>query len=207
MSMSARQASLAPDAEAVWREFHDGLLGYINRRVRSRDVAEDILQEVMLRIHQNAAGIERADAIGAWVLAIARNAITDHYRRASVRREITTDSEIDTGVAQEIQADAPDATGELSACIAPLLKRLPEIYREALTLTEIDGLTQAAAAEILGLSLSGMKSRVQRARVHLKQVLVQCCEVELDARHALTDYRPRSDSCECGGGLCGCGAN
>jgi RNA polymerase sigma-70 factor (ECF subfamily) len=87
--------------------------------------------------------------------------------------------------------------GELAACIAPLLKGLSPRFREALTLTEIEGLTQAQAAERLDLSLSGMKSRVQRARRQLKQVVVQCCEVELDARGDLSGYRPRRGSCDC----------
>ena len=65
MSVSAQPAPVAPDAEAIWQEFHQGLLGFINRRVRSRETAEDILQEVMLRIHRQADGIERAEAVGA----------------------------------------------------------------------------------------------------------------------------------------------
>jgi RNA polymerase sigma-70 factor, ECF subfamily len=199
MSVSAQPAPVAPDAEAIWHEFHAGLLGFINRRVRSRETAEDILQEVMLRIHRQADGIERAEAVGAWVHAIARNAITDHYRSARARRELPTGSEVDPEAAGEPETEAPEVRGELAACIAPLLRRLPTIYREALTLTELEGLTQSQAAERLGLSLSGMKSRVQRARGQLKQVLVQCCEVERDVRGGLSDYRPRRGSCECGG--------
>lgn len=196
MSVSAQRPSLAPDAEAIWQQFHEGLLGFISRRVRSRETAEDILQEVMLRIHRHGAGVERAEAMGAWVHAIARNAIADHYRSASVRRELATD-EIDLE-AGEPEAEATDLLGELAACIAPLLKRLPAKYREALTLTELEGLTQAEAAAHLALSPSGMKSRVQRARVQLKRVLVDCCEVELDRRRSLTSYRPRHGSCDCG---------
>jgi RNA polymerase sigma-70 factor (ECF subfamily) len=199
MSVSAQAGPVAPDTEAIWREFHDGLLGFIIRRVPSRESAEDILQDVMLRIHRNAAGIERAEAVGAWVHQIARNAIADHYRSASVRRELATTGEIEPEAAGEPGAEEADARGELAACIAPLLNRLPETYRDALALTEIDGLTQAQAAESLGLSLSGMKSRVQRGRRQLKQLLDQCCEVELDARGGLTGYRPRRDPCECGG--------
>lgn len=199
MSVSAQRAPVAPDAEAIWHEFHEGLLGFINRRVRSRETAEDILQEVMLRIHRQADGIERAEAVGAWVHAIARNAVADYYRSARVRRELATGSEVDPDAAGEPEAEAPDARGELAACMAPLLKRLPATYREALTLTEIDGLTQAQAAERLDLSLSGMKSRVQRGRRQLKRVLVHCCKVELDVRGAVSEYRPRRGSCECGG--------
>jgi RNA polymerase sigma-70 factor (ECF subfamily) len=197
MSVSAEGTALAPDAEAIWREFHEGLLAFVSRRVGSRETAEDILQDVMLRIHRTAAGIERAEAVGAWVHTIARNAIADHYRSASVRREAASGSDVDPEAVAEPEADSPDVRGELSACVSPLLTQLNPSFREALTLTEIDGLTQAKAAERLGISLSGMKSRVQRGRRQLKQVLVQCCEVEFDSRGDLSEYRPRHGSCDC----------
>jgi RNA polymerase sigma-70 factor, ECF subfamily len=198
MPVSTQGPPAASEAEAIWHEFHEGLLGFVERRVRSRETAEDILQEVMLRIHRQADGLKRAEAVAAWVHAIARNAIVDHYRSARVRRELVTASAIEPETGDEAKAGARDVRAELAACITPLLKRLPATYREALTLTEIEGLTQAQAAEHLGLSHSGMKSRVQRARGQLKQVLVRCCDVELDARGGLSDYRPRRASCDCG---------
>jgi RNA polymerase sigma-70 factor (ECF subfamily) len=198
--VSTEREPPAPDAEAIWQEFHDGLLGFVRGRVRSREVAEDVVQDVMLRIHRQAAGIERADAVGAWVHQIARNAIIDHYRSARVRREVTT-GEIDQDAADDSEVEGPDRRGELAACITPLLKRLPAKYREALVLTEVDGLSQADAAARAGVSLSGMKSRVQRARVQLMRVLVDCCEVDLDRRRNVTAYRVRGDGC----GPCGCG--
>jgi RNA polymerase sigma-70 factor (ECF subfamily) len=199
MPVSATGQAVTVDAEAIWREFHDGLLGFISRRVPSRETAEDILQDVMLRIHRSAAGVERAEAVGAWVHAIARNAIADHFRSASVRRELAAESAIDPEALGEPEADPPDVRGELAACIAPLLRRLSPSFREALTLTELEGLTQEEAAARVGLSLPGMKSRVQRARRQLKQVLVQCCEVEHDVRGGLAGYQPRRGSCACGG--------
>ncbi len=197
MSVSAEGTARAPDAEAIWREFHEGLLGFVSRRVRSRELAEDILQDVMLRIHRSAAGVERAEAVGAWVHVIVRNAIADHYRSASVRREVASGAEVDAEAVDESGADTQDIRGELAACVAPLLTQLNPSFREALTLTEIEGLTQAQAADRLGISLSGMKSRVQRGRRQLKQVLVQCCEVEFDVRGDLSEYRPRRGDCDC----------
>jgi RNA polymerase sigma-70 factor (ECF subfamily) len=198
MPVSAQGTAAAPDAEAIWHALHDGLLGFIERRVRSREIAEDILQEVMLRIHRRADAIQRADAVGAWVHAIARNAIADHYRSAQARREVATGREIDPELADEPQGEAPDARAELAACVAPLLARLPPSYREALTMTELEGLTQAQAADRTGISLSGMKSRVQRARRQLRDVLTDCCEIELDRRRSLASYRPRGGTCDCG---------
>jgi RNA polymerase sigma-70 factor (ECF subfamily) len=196
MPVSAQRTAAAPDAEVIWREFRDGLLGFIERRVRSREIAEDILQEVMLRIHRQADGIERAEAVGAWAHAITRNAIADHYRSAQVRREVATGREIDPERAGEPEAEAPDARGELAACVAPLLTRLPPNYREALVLTELEGLTQAEAALRLEISLSGAKARVQRGRAQLKELLLDCCHVELDRRGGITEYHARRGSCE-----------
>lgn len=186
----------APDSEAIWRAFHDRLLAFIGRRVRSPEIAEDILQEVMLRIHRHADELEQVDAVGAWVYRIARNAITDHYRRANNHRERLAGIEVDPE-AIEPRADSPDVRAELADCISPLVHLLPVIYREALTLCEFEGLSQADAAARVGLTVSGMKSRVQRARRQLKQVLLQCCDVELDARSGIAGYRRRNTSCGC----------
>jgi RNA polymerase sigma-70 factor (ECF subfamily) len=197
MSVSSQPTAAAPDAEAIWREFHDRLFAFINRRVPSRETAEDILQDVMLRIHRHAEDLERADAVGAWIHGIARNAIADHYRSAKVRRERPAGIGLDGEGAAETETES-DVRGELSACVASLLERVPATHREALRLTEIEGLTQATAAERLGISHSGMKSRVQRGRAQLKQVLTDCCEIERDRRGGLTAYRPRNGACGCG---------
>ena len=196
MPVNVQRTAAAPGAEDIWRELHDGLLGFIERRVRSRQIAEDIMQEVMLRIHRQADGIERAEAVGAWVHAIARNAITDHYRSAQVRREVATGREIDPERAAGPESEPADARGELAACVTPLLARLPPSYREALTLTELDGLTQVEAAHRLRLSVSGAKARVQRGRAQLKELLLDCCDVELDRRGGITEYHARSGTCQ-----------
>jgi RNA polymerase sigma-70 factor (ECF subfamily) len=193
--VSARGRSEPSDAEAAWRELRRRLLGFIARRVRDGGAAEDILQEVMLRIHRHAGELESASALGAWVHQIARNAIADHYRSATVRRELPAGVALDRERPPEV--DGPELRSELAACLAPLLKRLPEIHREALTLTELEGLTQARAATRVGMSTSGMKARVQRARAQLKELLVDCCEIELDRRGGITSYEPRGGACDC----------
>jgi RNA polymerase sigma-70 factor (ECF subfamily) len=66
---------------------------------------------------------------------------------------------------------------------------------------DLDGLPQAAAARIEGVSLSGMKSRVQRGRRRLAELLEQCCTLTLDARGVPMDYDARSSDCD---GGCGC---
>ena len=199
MPVNAHRQPEHLDAEAVWRDLHGPLLGFIARRVPDRASAEDILQEVMLRIHRHAGELKSAPAVGGWIHEIARNAITDHYRRAVVRRERPTGSEIDLDrPAPAVPEPGPaELRTELAACLDPLLAQLPAIYRDALRLTDLDGLTQADAAALIGLSTSGMKTRVQRARTQLKALFARCCEIELDRRGGIIDYQPNNDSCDC----------
>ena len=85
--VSAPRLAEPLDAAAAWDELREPLLAFIARRTPDRDTAEDILQDVLLRIHRHADELEHSSAVRAWIFQIARNAIADHYRRAAVRRE------------------------------------------------------------------------------------------------------------------------
>ncbi len=187
------------DLDAVWRDLHAPLLRFITRRVQDRHIAEDILQEVMLRLHRHAGELTEVSAVGGWIHEIARNAITDHYRRAVVRRErpVGTDAELDRPAPAVPEPGPAELRAELAACMEPLVARLPAIYRDALQLTDLDGLTQATAAAQVGISTSGMKARVQRGRAQLAHLLLRCCEIELDRRGGIIDYQPPNESCDC----------
>ena len=94
-------------------------------------------------------------------------------------------------------ADPDQQRRELAGCLTPLLARLPAIYRDALQLTDVEGLTQVEAADRVGLSVSGMKTRVQRGRHQLKTLLEQCCEIAVDRRGGVADYQPHTGPCAC----------
>ena len=194
----------ATAAEDVWREMHAPLLRFIARRVGDPRDAEDVLQEVMVRIQRHAGDMEEFEQVGAWVHQVTRSAIVDFYRRRAARPEQAAGTPADLG---DFPASAPPAAAppeavrsELAQCLRPLLARLPDKYRRALELTEFEGLSQVAAAERLGLSNSGMKARVQRARVQLRGLLLECCHVELDRRGGVAGYQARPGGCDgCGG--------
>jgi RNA polymerase sigma-70 factor (ECF subfamily) len=200
MPLSSPPRSQPPDADAVLHDFQARLLAFIVRRMPDRDGAEDILQEVLLRIHRHAGELENSAAVSAWVHQIARNAIADHYRRAAVRREQPAGVELEGPAPTATDPASGENRSELAACLRPLVQRLDSPFREAITLTELDGLTQVAAAAQLDISTSGMKSRVQRARAQLRDMLVSCCEIELDRRGGITSYQPRNGPCGCHGG-------
>jgi RNA polymerase sigma-70 factor, ECF subfamily len=91
--------------------------------------------------------------------------------------------------------DSGEYRSELAGCLRPMIDQLNKEYREALMLVELEGLTQQAAAQRIGISLSGMKSRVQRGRRQLKRKLDECCLIQLDQRHAIADYTVRDPKC------------
>ena len=196
--------------ERIWLDFHGRLLSFIRGRVAAQQDAEDILQDVFTRIHLNIRRLSDAQKLTSWIYQITRNAIVDHYR-ARAKDAGVADRLADTGL-QNGQADlgagddeggASGPSAELAGCIEPLLRELPDHYRQAIELTELGGLTQKEAAETVELSLPGMKARVQRGRRKLQELLLDCCHVELDRRGGVVDYVPK-DGASCGS--CGCGS-
>jgi RNA polymerase sigma-70 factor, ECF subfamily len=174
------------ETEAAWKEFHLRLRAFVTRRVGQRADAEDIVQKVFLEMHRSLPTLRTRDRLGAWLHRTARNAIADHYRTPARRREVPSGDTSDLDVRHPSRALMPDddvrAVASAAACLGPMVQRLPEAYRRAIELVELRGVTQRVAAESEGVSLSGMKTRVQRARRLLKASLLQCCRVALDAR-------------------------
>jgi RNA polymerase sigma-70 factor (ECF subfamily) len=176
--------------EHIWHEFAGKLGQFIRARVNDPATAEDILQDVFVRIQARLNGLKDPAKLESWIYLIARNAIIDHYR---TRKETV---EVPESLAVEPEAGNGEVE-ELKAAFRRMIYSLPEPYREALVLTELDGMTQQQLAGRLGISLSGAKSRVQRGREQLKKMLHQCCTFEFDRRGKVIDCTPRAKAgCE-----------
>ena len=180
----------------TWADFNARLRAYVRRRVDPASV-DDVVAGVLLRLVKHRDDLAAARSPIAWALRVAANAVADHHRRHAVERG---------ALAKMVQEDAlrqvsteslpPTPEDDLTRCLLPFIRALPPPYDEALMLTDIQGLTQGEAAARLGLSLSGMKSRVQRGRRKLKDALLRCCTVELDRRGGIIDYQRRDkDRC------------
>jgi RNA polymerase sigma-70 factor (ECF subfamily) len=142
-----------------------------------------------------SGALDRADNIGAWLYAAARNAVIDHYR---ARRRHVGVADLEHWPEPDTSGNLPNsATRELARCLQPMLGRLHPTARDALTRVDLDGQTHREAAAQLGISVSGMKSRVQRARRELKAQLTSCCQVRTDSTGALSDYEPNPGGCGC----------
>ncbi|MBT8492859.1 MAG: sigma-70 family RNA polymerase sigma factor [Deltaproteobacteria bacterium] len=168
------------------------LVRYFRARVSDNDVAEDLAQDVLARVHRSLDGLRDERVLGPWVGRIARNRLTDHYRqkgRAQPAPPIDTPGE----------AESNDLDAELNRLVGgwlmAMIEHLPDGYRDALRLAEIEGLRQQEVADRLGLSLSGAKSRIQRGRQLLRRDLARCCEVEFDRRGNVVDIQPRGSTC------------
>ena len=155
------------------------------RRVASAVEVDDIVQEILVRIHGGLASLRDGERFGGWVYRIAEHAIADSTRGA--RAPITPDVELAAGV-----EEAADLQLDLGECVALFVARLQSPYREAIILTELQGLTQKEAAEMLGVSVSGMKSRVQRGREKIREMFEQCCQISVDCRGRVVECESRS---------------
>ena len=171
----------------VWEPFVDALRAFVARRVPSADV-DDVLQDVLLRLHQAAHTLRDDEKAEAWVYGVARRTVADHFRqRATPAGTDDASALADPAVPPENLAafqGKHDVHEEVLSWLRPFAQALPEPDRTALLLADFQGRTQQEVADHLGLSLSGAKSRVQRARAKLGDALRACCEVEFgpDAR-------------------------
>ncbi len=181
----------------AWTELASGLNGYVRRRVDPAS-ADDVVGSVLLNLVRHQAALRKAENPLAWVRRAAANAIADHYRRRAAERRALDAFEAESEQTSPEDTEA-DSTAEFARCLQPFIDGLPAPYGEALILTDIEGLTQAEAATRLGLSHSGMKSRVQRGRAKLKEALLRCCTIETDRRGGVIDYERRANKTDCTG--------
>lgn len=177
--------------EDIWKDYHHKLYSFVNKRVSDPAIAEDLLQDILIKVSAKIETLENTKKLQGWIYQIARNTIIDYYRsNKNLESELIGDL-----IAPETD-QINQARQEVSLCLTSLIRHLPDKYRETMTLSEIEGITQKEIAIRQGISLSGAKSRVQRGRKLLKELLVACCVFELDQQQRMIDYHPKGD-CSC----------
>lgn len=182
-----------------WTELRARLRSFVASRVSSDpSVHDDLVQEILIRLHRGLPRLRESERLDAFAYQIARNAITDHYRKVDRERPVAPAVIEDHANVEDADGDDESGAGraQLARCLQPIVQRLDEDYRQALLLTDLGDLSQAEAARRLGLSAPGMRSRVQRGRSQLQEALVTCCQVDLDAA-AQIDRVERVGPCAC----------
>lgn len=161
-----------PAIERVWGSFSPRLGRFIRARVADAPAAEDILQDMFVKLLEHFDEIQDPAKIEGWLYLAARNAVIDHYRTRKPASELPEMLPVEMSATESIEIE------ELHSRLRQIIERLPQEYREAFVLTTFGGFSQGELATHLGISLSGAKSRVQRARERLKEMLLEFCRQE-----------------------------
>lgn len=173
-----------------WAALRKQLCLFICNRTPNGEDAEDILQEVLLRIHANYDSVRDLKKLESWMYQIARHSIIDYYRSSRPESELVEE------ILVADEEDLPDsAAQDLAPAILQIIQTLPPVYRVALTRVDLEGGSQAEVAESLHVSLSTLKSRVQRGRQMIRANLLACCHFEFDRRGKVLDYYQHCACC------------
>ena len=157
---------------SIWNNTQGKLRNFVFKYTKDKATTDDIVQDVFLKVHEKVGQLKESDKLVGWIFRITRNSITDHFRkqaRTINRHDIDWESE------------ARSLNECVHACLFDMLSTLPEKYRQALELTELKNISQLELADRLGISYSGAKSRVQRAREMLKKKMDEAYRIKLDS--------------------------
>ena len=166
-------------------ESRDRFLGYVRKRVADPELAEDILQDSLLRAIQAAPSLRQKDRLVPWFYSVLHNAITDAYRRrgVAIQRQVPLEG---VDLADEVEDEAL-----VCACFEPLVATLKPEYAELIQAVELGAESPEAAAQRLGVTPNNLKVRRHRARQALRQRLEQTCRT--CAEHGCLDCTCRPD--------------
>lgn len=179
----------------AWQQHRREILGFLEHRAGSASDADDLAQEVFLRALLLGKDFCRVDNPRAWLFHVARNLLIDRLRLCKAQVPLPDDL-------CEPSTPGPDAVDLLSHCLPRVLSELSAEDREAITLCDLQGMTQKDYAARLGLTLPGAKSRLQRARLRLRAQLAEACQVRFDEHGKVCCFVPRpplADAGESGG--------
>jgi len=183
--------SATPAFAQIADELSEPLLRYFERYVGKRAVAEDLRQETLTRIARGLPGFSGRASLKTWAFAIATRVAADHFREPANRVDIVEVDEL---------ADSPDGdrpidqrliVDEMNACVRQVIDSLPEDYRAALVLHDLEGMSAKHTAEICGCSLPTAKIRIHRARLRLREALQDACVFYRDGDNVFRcDHKP-----------------
>ncbi|MFW2438148.1 MAG: RNA polymerase sigma factor SigZ [Arenicellales bacterium] len=176
--------------ERIWYEYHIKLSTFIRSKV-AEDVVDDILQDVFVKIHTRLDSLKENVKLESWLYQITRNTVIDYYRSRKPTEQLPDWIEQPEPNEEEI------IRKELSSCLESMVNELPDKYREAVQLSEMENKTQKEVAEMKDISLSGAKSRIQRGRILLKTMLYDCCQIEINKNNQLVSYDKKNKDCNC----------
>jgi len=168
------EASNIEDTDLIWEEFSGRIRAHLLRKLRRKDDADDLLQEIFIKIHTHVGHLRERAKLSSWIYRIVENTLNDYYRKNGRREE-----ELDEGKEYAGSRDEENTLDGITKCLGAFIDRLPEKYREPLVLSDVEGMKQKDIAKKMHLSYSGLKSRVQRGREMIREMFVECCRLSV----------------------------
>ena len=178
----------------IWKDFHQELKRFIQSKTLNSTDTDDIIQEVFIKIIKNIDKVNQAKNMRNYLYGIVRNAVYDFFRN---KKNAVDTEEIDEEKNAFISEEEEESltTTIADCCVKPFIQKLPDQYKEALSIAEFQDVSQKELAEKLNISYSGAKSRVQRGRTQLKELILDCCAYESDAYGNLRESEKKDCSC------------
>ena len=173
----------------IWKDLNKALVNFINQKVKNSEISKDISQEVFLKVFSKIDTLKNKDKIIPWIYQITRNEINSYFRKQKFGSEIE--------ISDKSETLDENLTSEFSKCVQPMINVLPIKYRDAIKMTEIEGVSQKELAQSLNISYSGAKSRVQRGREMLKSLLQDCCTITTDKYGNITEFNQKKCNSNC----------
>jgi RNA polymerase sigma-70 factor, ECF subfamily len=174
-----------------WVAFYGQLRSFVAARVSSAAETDDVVHRILERALAKTEELKDGDRAAAWLFAIARNAVADHYRGRGVT---------DSSAVEELDSpwqDTPSVDEERAfvlGCMQPLMLTLEPNTQQLLRWADVEERPMQFIADQLGLSLTAVKSRVQRARKEFLKTTRRCCAVTLDARGRVQEFTPKGQT-------------
>ncbi len=175
--------------ESIWQEYSTSLRSFLHSRVSNDADVEDLLQEVLIKTHQNLDTVASSEKIKPWLFQLTNNTIIDYYRKKGRTRDVA---------AADLWYEEDDDVieRELSQCVEPFIRALPKKTADLLFAIDIEGKSQKDYAEKTRISYSTLKSQVQRGRAKLRTLFDDCCSLTLDKHGNAVDFQTKSGGCD-----------
>lgn len=187
--MTTPPASTCQQVAPVFLQYEEQLKGFIRRRIADEDDSKDLLQQVLLKLYRHCEKLPEVQNMQAWLYQITRNTLNDYFKEAARRGRMGNEQEA-------VEVPEQSLHKEVTEYIRPMIALLPLKYAKPLIMSDLEGIPQQEVANRLGISLSGAKSRIQRAREKLREIIIECCLLELDRNGKLLSLDIK-DSCGC----------
>ena len=180
---------------SIWEKFSAPLRGYLVKKTNNDFAADDLLQEVFVRIHQKSATLQDSNNLRSWIYTIAHHVLMDYFRKNK--------TEGSASLPEDFEVAGEETKADMRNCIYPFIERLPEPYRSTLRKTELEGVKHQLLAQEEGVSISAVKTRVQRGREMIRDMFVECCHFKIDAEGKLSGEHQDPSTCS----ICNSGAH